>query len=347
MRIIEEFGVAGSRSSHRIVLTPSVIPCRPERFAWVPRPVWNYVSVILLHLRLLVVIWLRRDSDLILVHSFSTTLIGAMWPLLFPLRDRLAFIVHQNLQYAHVRPLERRIFKFLCRRRFRFAFLESIEGLAELGLDPSSDQFLVLPLAAHKGTPAVAACRAAREGATVGVIGNFRAEKRIDGVLQALLAAREQVDGLEEIVFGCPDQQLLERWTTRGLRTVNTRDYGDYIAALEKCDVVVLDYDCSRYYYRSSGVIADAAALNVAVVAPDFPVFRKQLLEPAPIGAVFHGPEDLLPAIRRAVEIRRSARENFEAWSRARSLERISELLDDFVARTAIERSGSPYPSWI
>jgi hypothetical protein len=49
------------------------------------------------------------------------------------------------------------------------------------------------------------------------------------------------------------------------------------MAALARADVVILNYARPFYFYRSSGVINDAASLGTAVVCPDYPIFRRQV----------------------------------------------------------------------
>jgi hypothetical protein len=126
----------------------------------------------------------------------------------------------------------------------------------------------------------------------------------------------------------------LERWRAARVDGINTTDYRDYLAALGSCEVVVLNYHADRYYYRSSGVIGDAVAQGAAVACPDFPVFRRQIIEPVTVGAVFRDPEDLMRAVHAALELRRSQPENFVVWARARTPQQFSRRLDEFILYT-------------
>jgi hypothetical protein len=107
----------------------------------------------------------------------------------------------------------------------------------------------------------------------------------------------------------------------------------DYEAALERCDVIVLNYQRERYFYRPSGVIADAVAHGAAVVTPDFPLMHRQLTHPAPVGSVFTDLDQLPDAIARARALRPSFADSLARQVQARDAAALASLLDGFVQR--------------
>jgi hypothetical protein len=134
-------------------------------------------------------------------------------------------------------------------------------------------------------------------------------------------------------MIACPEADVRDDWSDRGFEAIDTGDRGAYLDALDRCDVVILNYRRDRYFYRASGVAADAIARRAFVVCPDFPLMRHLLTEPAPVGALNAGLEDLGRAIREALALRGSASDPFAAHARARSPAAIAGLLDAFVER--------------
>ena len=200
----------------------------------------------------------------------------------------------------------------------------------EIKVDPR--QFVVLPNPVHELSLCAAAHDDAPQQHRVGVIGHYSRYKNMDELVALLRDARRQRRLSARIVVGCDDAKALSDWREPGLETIDTKEYSDYLRALARCDVVVLNYPREQYYFRSSGVISDAASLGVAVVCPDFPILRKQVTEPARIGAVFRTEQEILPAIAEALTIRRNMPENFATWAQSRHARDFSQRLDAFVA---------------
>jgi hypothetical protein len=291
------------------------------------------------HLRLAARLWRRRDHDLILVREFVTVFLMVVWPLIWPLRNRLCFLINHNLQEAHRRALERGILRLLYRTGIRLACLETTAGLAELGLAPDPRRILVLP---HPlGDLASARPKADPAGeAVLGVVGKMRAEKGAEEIQRTLLDLRERGEPALRLMIACPEADVRDDWRHRGFEAIDTGDRSAYLDALDRCDVVVLNYRRDRYFYRASGVAADAIARRAFVVCPDFPLMRHLVTEPAPVGALYAELEDLGPAIREVLALRGSASDPWEAHARARSPAAIAGLLDAFV-----EQTRAPVPS--
>jgi glycosyltransferase involved in cell wall biosynthesis len=301
---------------------------------WLPRLIKGLIKQVLFlgpHVRLAAQLWRRRDHDLIVVREFLTALLIIVWPLIWPLRGRVHFLINHNLQEAHRRGLERRVLRLLHRTGCRFACFETTAGFTELGIIPDALRFLVIPHPLPGGVVARPAPAAGTEP-TVGVIGEVRAEKGSAGLLETLLDLRRQGSLRARLLLGCPEAELLAHWQGRGFEAVDTTRREDYLAALDRCDVVILNYRRERYQYRPSGVAADAMARGAAVVCPDFPLMRQQLSVPAPVGAVFESLADLPAAIARALALRATLPAALAAHQQARDATALARLLDAFVA---------------
>ena len=282
------------------------------------------------HLRLTRELWRRRDHDLLVVREFLTQIVILVWPLLWPLRRKLFVLVNHNLQEAHRKPLERAILRALWRTGFNLACLETTLGFVEIGIVPDERRFLVLP---HPIAP-LAPPRAPEPGPpVVGVVGEMRAEKGTAGILDVLAAigAAGRLD--IRPLLGCPDREVRDAWAQRGFLVADTTAPEAYAAALARCDVVVLNYVRERYHYRASGVAADALARRSAVVCPDFPVMRRQLLEPAAVGATFATLDGLEAAIGEALALRPQLDAALARHEQARSARAVAALYDAMVER--------------
>jgi hypothetical protein len=285
------------------------------------------------HLRLAARLWCRRDHDLILVREFVTVFLMVVWPLIWPLRSRLCFLINHNLQEAHRRPLERGILRLLYRTGIRFACLETTDGLPELGLAPDPRRILVLPHPLGDLAPARPRANPVGE-AVLGVVGKMRVEKGAEEIQRTLLDLRERGQPALRLMIACPEADVRDDWRDCGFEAIDTSDRSAYLDALDRCDVVVLNYRRDRYFYRASGVAADAIARRAFVVCPDFPLMRHLVTEPAPVGALYAELDDLGSAIREALALRGSASDPWAAHARTRSPAAIAGLLDVFVEQS-------------
>ena len=310
------------------------VPMHWQTRAWLPGPLdlllkaaWFLVP----HGRLAVQLWRRREYDLIVVREFLTTLLIVVWPLIWPLRARVLFLINHNLQEAHRRGLERRVLRLLHRTGCRFACFETTAGFADLGIIPDAERFLVIP---HPLAAGMAPRPQPAPGAepVVGVIGAVRAEKGSQAMLETLVRLRAQGQLRARLLLGCPEADVLAHWRARGFETIDTTRRDAYLTALDRCDVVILNYQRERYEYRPSGVAADALARGAAVVCPDFPLMRGQLTVPATVGAVFANAEQLPAALERALALQSTLPAALAAHQQARDATALARLLDAFVA---------------
>lgn len=325
---------AASRTAAKVAVLP--VPMRWHPWPWLPDPFRRVTKALLFlvpHACMVGRIWRRRAHDLIVVREFLTVLLVVVWPLIWPLRRRVYFLINHNLQEAHRRVLERCVLRLLYRTGCRFACFETTDGYAEIGIVPDAERFLVLP---HPLATAIVSRPLARpaDEPVVGVIGAVRAEKGSETMLEALLQLRRQGRLQARLVLGCPEAEVRAAWQRRGFEVIDTSSPAAYLAALDLCDVVTLNYQRERYLYRPSGVAADALSCGAAVVCPDFPLMRLQLSAPAAVGAVFGSLDELPAATTRTLALRSTLGDALAAHHRARDPAALARLLDAFVAAT-------------
>jgi len=304
---------------YHAVLAPLEGACRLAGWGFLTCPLTGGRLMILFrHVSLIFNLYKIRRRR-ILLREFSTVPLLAVWPLLWPLRKRLFFLVHHNLQWAERQWTERCCLNLLLRLGLRCAFLERVPP----GFGKGPARHLALPFPMPEVT--LAERGPAEAVPVIGVAGWYRAEKGMDELISLL---QEQLPEFRLLV-GIPNPEAAEHLSAL---TVNTAAKEDYLRMLARCDVLVQNGARESYFHRASGPAADAVACSTAVVAPDFPLLRSQLRTPVPVGEVFDGLENLPAAVRVAVEKARAGAYDFEAYREARSARALARVLDAFSA---------------
>lgn len=276
-------------------------------------------GVLLRHVLLVFRCWRASCHRHILVREFSTLPLLLVFPLLWPLRGKLFFMIHHNLQWAVRSRVERFGMTALARMGARWAIFETqdFQGLEAWNIP--SLQNLVLP---HP-VPEQATEEKNNSRPMIGVAGYYRPEKGMDELLRLLIKHFSDC----EVVAGVPNPEAVK---LPGVRVVGTAADEDYRAMLARCDVLVQNGERDSYFYRASGPLADAAASGTAVVVPDFPLLRHQINSPVRIGEVFQCLDEMPAAVRKAVESVRSGSYDFKAYGKARSAQALANVLDEF-----------------
>lgn len=314
--------------SHVFVPIPTIWPPRLMGFPAKLKRVWEMFFSILTHIRLVSRLWKFRFAELIIVREFLNIPLLLVWPILYPLHKRIVFLVNHNIQYANTKRSERFALRLLTGAGARLLCLELPAGLAEIGLKGAAEKSLILPFPLGSGTfPAHAPTLSGRPS-RVGVIGNFRPEKNVDPLLESLVAAVQRGQVNVEVVLGCPDLAYRKIWESRGVTVIDTTDYADYEAAMNTCEVIVLNYEKASYYFRHSGVIADAVSRGVSVVCPNFPLLRHQVESPFPVGTTFDHIDELPLRLGEALLLNYARNTHaFREHKRVRSASEIAKLL--------------------
>jgi glycosyltransferase involved in cell wall biosynthesis len=276
-------------------------------------------GVLLRHVLLVFRCWRASRCRYILVREFSTLPLLLVFPLLWPLRRKLFFMIHHNLQWAVRSRIEHFGMVALARAGARWAIFETqdFQGLEVWSIP--SPQNLVLPHPA----PEKSAGKTDSSRPVIGVAGYYRPEKGMDELLRLLIKHFPDCD----VVAGVPNPEAVK---IPGVRVVGTAADEDYRAMLARCDVLVQNGERDSYFYRASGPLADAAASGTAVVVPDFPLLRHQVLSPVPVGEVFESFGEIPSAVRTAVAKTLSGQYDFSAYCAARSAQAVADRLDEF-----------------
>lgn len=273
------------------------------------------------------VLRLKKDQHL-LIQEFSNIPLALIFPFISFWRGKLFFVVNHNLQWAGCRFTEKVAFRLLGWMGGRFIFFEQIpeSALRELGVNLKTCFSLPHPV------PNSGQIRTRSGGIKrIGVIGQFRAEKGIDGLLQHL----ESLLPIYDVVVGVPN--ILEFKKHSKFGSANWFELHDtgrldvYQKVLSGCDVMVLNYPDSGYEFRASGLIADAAAAHVPVVVRKLPVLESQISNPVCIGESFDELGDLKDALGRAGEKLSCGAYPFDEYIQSRSAGALAKFLNGVI----------------
>ena len=243
------------------------------------------IGILLRHIALVFRCFKKASFPHILIREFSSVPLLLVFPFLLPLRKKLFFMVHQNIQWAAQRKSEKIALLLLSKLGARWAILETQEFSGFEKFNIPSEKNLVLPhpcdamrLKSGRASLSQGLSKLRSERAVIGVAGYYRAEKGMDELVCLLRKTFPEFG----ILLGVPNPEAVKHLD---VETIDTSTDEAYREMISRCDVLVFNHRPEGYFYRASGPVADAAACGTAVVTPDFPILGKQV---AGIGETFH-----------------------------------------------------------
>lgn len=312
-------------------LKPLEEACRLARSDWhcIPNPMVGWgregrlgwkAGVLLRHVLLVFRVWQCVSHRHLLVREFSSIPLLVVFPLLWPLRKRLYFMLHHNLQWAQRSCAEMLALRLLAFLGAKWAMLETqdFSGLERLCIPSKLNLVVPHPVASYVGDGL------GKRVPTIGVAGYYRKEKGMDELIWLL----KEAFPVYKVLLGVPNPEVVKHLP---VEVVSTATDAEYHAMLARCDVLVQNGERESYYFRASGPIADAVLHDTAVVAPDYPLIRHQLTRPVPIGEVFNEANSLEACVQRAVEQLDAGQYAFGVYCNGRSAQALADCLDEFV----------------
>ena len=162
----------------------------------------------------------------------------------------------------------------------------------------------------------------------IGIVGIIRADKPIAQLVEKIQEYQTKADKSCEFIIGTPKQQKPNYLDKLNIELYDTTKEEDYIRVLQEIDILVIHYDRDRYYYRTSGVISDAASCGCYIVASDYPLIKHQVTYPVTIGTTFTDFEELDTILDKAIEyVLTHGQDNHWLWRERRTAKHISTLL--------------------
>jgi len=275
-----------------------------------------------------------KDKDAVIVYSFSTELLFFSFLVSFWTKN-VYLVNNHNVQQAYQNPVMNLILKIYHYLKYKFIILETSTILMDLGYQKQEvERHISLPHSVVSSINSANKSELFDHGEMskkkVGIIGESRKGKNFSNTLDLMLKISQNLDIL--LIIGTDDFSCFEGMDLQGIKLIDTSTNDAYLAALSVCDVVVLNYEKSKYFYRCSGVAADAIGVETYVVCPDFPFMSSQVNYPAKVGVVYEDETDLEIAIQQALALTLdSDKSAFESHYMQRSLAKTAAILDQAI----------------
>ncbi len=162
----------------------------------------------------------------------------------------------------------------------------------------------------------------------IGVIGMIREDKPINKVVEQIQKYITETTNNCEFIIGIPFKQKPSYVDKLGAILYDTSKHSDYIKTLQEIDILIIYYEQDRYYYRTSGVISDAASCGCYIIASAYPMIKHQVDYPVTIGATFDKFEEIGSLINEGIDfIKKNGQDNHWLWREKRTAKIISEIL--------------------
>jgi hypothetical protein len=277
----------------------------PKTNIFLLKKLFRIIALSLSHIDLGKKIRKFKDKDAILIYACSTEFLFLTF--LFSFWTRNVYLVNNhNVQQAYEKPLMNSILKIYHHLGYKFIVLETASVLMDLGYEKQelSQHISLLHSVVDNSSIATKYDLLSDERTRkkkVGIIGESRQEKNFRNTLDLMLKISRNLDVL--LVIGTNDFSSFEGMDLQGAEPIDTSTNDNYLAALSACDAIVLNYEKSKYFYRCSGVAADAIGVQTYVVCPDFPLMSSQVNYPTQVGVVYQDETGLELAIQQALKL--------------------------------------------
>ncbi len=301
-----------------------VVP--PAGWRGLPRIVAKKFGLLLVHFVLMWDVVRLPPGRFGLVREFLSVPTLLVWPVIWFRRRRLLFVVNHNLDSALCSKVHLFALRALCFLGIRLLCFESTAGLMQLNLAPDSSHGFSIPTPLLPSQPLPVS--APHGPPVIGVVGNVRSEKGFEDLLQVLMNASRSGKLEARYLIGTTNSEVRQRCRALGWEEVDTTLPQDYFSAMSRCDVLVFNYQRPNYFFRASGVVADAICAGTFVVTPNCPGLASQISEPTRVGLTFESLEELPAVLERALKLAaETPREAFERQIAARGPARLAERL--------------------
>jgi len=281
----------------------------------------------------------NRHRDAIIVSGFSTEFLIFTYIFSLLWTKSVYLVNHHNIQQAYRNTLMRAILKMYHYLNYKFIVNETSSILKDVGYSEQEiNQHISLlhPLSQLDSSNLFNTEEFRQK--KIGLVGQFRPEKNFSKTLDSLLKLQKSLDFL--LIIGTDDFSSFSEINLNGAKLLNTSNEEDYLAILASCDIIVLNYEKFKYFYRCSGVAADAISAKTYVVCPNFPLMSSQVNYPTQVGVLYDNESELEMALKQALElVTGSNKEAFESHYVERSAEKMASTLDQAIqARIVLNR---------
>jgi hypothetical protein len=279
--------------------------------------------------------WRIRNSSgrKIIIREFIAPALLLMLPIWITKNRSCLFVINHNLQLASVNILERISIRILCIIQSKFLLIESKKGWSEVIGEKYNDNAYVIPYPLLPNTFNKVKNRDSAQSSItrIGFINPFRGEKN------SLIAINKIIDSIESedikalIVLGVPDSHKENYYKNKKYIEIHdTSTRNNYFKTLQYCDIIIINYDKKRYYYRNSGIIFDALVSGTAVVCTNNAVMVDQIRNPLPVGESYDDLNEIIIAIKNCIDLTKDIpafNNAINSYLNYRNVNRVSDIL--------------------
>ena len=326
LRVFNEF--AKTTDLNIAVLTGTILEIFPHVRNSSLRKIFKGLSLLICHINIGKEINKSRDKDVIIVHGFSTEFLWCTYLYsLFRTRS-VFFLTHHNIQQAYNNKILKILFKVYCFLGYRFILNETCSVLEEFEFNCSeiNRHISMLHPVLEYNNSVFSTHHDDNSIKKVGIIGKFGKGKKILENLNRLLALQDSMNF--SLIIGTDNLNYFGDIDLGKAKLISTSRREDYLSALALCDVVVLGYERSQYFFRCSGVAADAISCKTYVVCPDFPLLNSQTNHPSKVGVLYDSDSSLEYMLQEALQLVSSDNNSaFEKHHYERSIKNVTDKL--------------------
>lgn len=232
-----------------------------------------------------------RRYNFIFIREFFTPFVFLFSPILFPIRNKLIFVVNHNFQAAENSPLHAVFLFILNRFNFKFLYFEIHPSLVSKSfllskLNRANDLVIPFPIFNRFSDK-----KSFNNNKSIGIVGFFRDEKNDKLYLDAIInfSCRYNID----VILASPSDWLNNYYPNLNYQFILTESAVDYYNSFNHFSCVFVGYSSSSYFLRTSGIISDAISTGCPVLSPSFPIFHSQVHSPIQCGFCFNDVVDL------------------------------------------------------
>lgn len=276
-----------------------------------------------------------KDCDALLIFEAYNQHLLLLLPLLTLTGKKTFIMLHGNQQFALTSKLKYWGLLYLklylkLFKRFQVILLELNDQILPSQVQLPTDSKIVIPHPLRNDVfPRLKPGERLTENTPIkiGIVGMIRADKPIGQLLEKLQEYLQRHDECE-LIIGTPFGQKPTYLNEIKAQLYDTTKEEDYLKLLQQIDILVIHYDRDRYYYRTSGVISDAASCGCYIIASDYPLIKQQIDYPVSIGSTFTDFNELEHLIEQAIiDIKTSGQDRHWLWREKRNPEAIASIL--------------------
>lgn len=277
-----------------------------------------------------------KDSDAILVFEAYNQHLLFLLPLLALTQKEVLIMLHGNQQFAmnstikYLGLLYLKIYLQL-NKRFKAILLEIDDDILPSKVQLPTQSKIIIPHPCRSDyLPSLKPGErlSSNTSIKIGIVGIIREDKPIAQLVEKIQEYQKQTHKNCEFIIGTPKGQKPAYLDKLNINLQDTTAEKDYIKVLRSIDILVIHYDKERYYYRTSGVISDAASCGCYIVASNYPLIKNQITYPVEIGTTFNDFTELDKALDKAIDLlTQNGQDNHWLWREKRTAKHISTLL--------------------